>query len=991
MDVQDVFGIEDAPRPSHAKEPKADAAKAAKWNARRRRSVYLSPQQQPEQAAASVPHSGMIAPELFKAELQSVPGTNAQEWCTAEGGFCAAANAFFDSAALNPHRLTPGTEDLEVRVWRLPYAQQSDRNRTTGGSDSEPEPDSEPNSEPDTDPEDDLPVIGFYIAKPEGRGGAAGGGGDAGPSSSGGGGGQAAKAPHASYALSALGTICPGDGAGGGGGSSVSRAASGSTSTTSSGSSSGSSSAAEVLEAPPDAVELKWFRWSQIDRRFPLDRAHWGRFGLASHPLSRKGEEPDPSFDVALGLNGDPGRSHTVLLKYQYNKSQGNWYLGGAEGFSGFMRQHVTPHLRRVPVALHGRRGLGLRPWDAELWCRLWPMQPGGQGGRDGQPPLRTYGFAIIRMGGPGLTLMPPRSQPGTAHGVAGATSPPSGGPPAGPAAGATAVAEGGSSRRAATAAAAVAAAEPAAGDRPPATVRRSGMRPTAQAQGRPRPRVHKLAAAEAPAAVVATQTAAAGSGGAGSRSQAPAASGVPGAEGPGAGQAPDTQAGEAPAAGAGGSSEAGPRADAPSQPPATAEPPVRGRWRRVNPGPQAGGADLSGSLPASAPAASQPPAGSLQAPAAGAAPALASSPVPPSAPIADSGPAPGPPQQLALGGALTAAHEAQPHSEPSSSAALRPPAHLLSPAHLAPWNPRLPPLPAQPDELPVCGLVFPPDLAPAAEGMKEEWEGRHPGWRSMPAYDQVDASGAPAQLQPLIAASLPVVLGIAGERRGNPLPKGPVPGPEQEQGQGQRPGASGSPPSPLLRLEGDGRVVAARALRRGQALGVVGGYVLPARDAQAYAEGGFEGCSAEARQELDQRSGGACIDAAWALVAGAARLPYPGLKLPRRGAAGPEPLELSALGYGSVAGAARDVRAAAEGGATEEAAPAPNCEVFPVCVRGLALPVLVALRDVGAGGELVWERGAEWWGRLQFLRNAVEGLGDGTWARRLLGIPVQQ
>ncbi|KAG2482528.1 hypothetical protein HYH03_018545 [Edaphochlamys debaryana] len=88
--------------------------------------------------------------------------------------------------------------------------------------------------------------------------------------------------------------------------------------------------------------------------------------------------------------------------------------------------------------------------------------------------------------------------------------------------------------------------------------------------------------------------------------------------------------------------------------------------------------------------------------------------------------------------------------------------------------------------------------------------------------------------------------------------------------------------------------------------------------------------------------------------------------------------LRLSTLGHYGRAGTVRDGRAAAAAGAG----------VMPVWVRGLALPVQVAIREIGQGQRLLVDRGEEWWERLQGPRRSLEERGDGAWVRRVLGLP---
>ncbi len=46
-----------------------------------------------------------------------------------------------------------------------------------------------------------------------------------------------------------------------------------------------------------------------------------------------------------------------------------------------------------------------------------------------------------------------------------------------------------------------------------------------------------------------------------------------------------------------------------------------------------------------------------------------------------------------------------------------------------------------------------------------------------------------------------------------------------------------------------------------------------------------------------------------------------------------------------------------------------PSRQVVPVVARGLVLPVLVAVRDIQPGEELLRDYGAEWWREKGFVR----------------------
>ncbi len=55
---------------------------------------------------------------------------------------------------------------------------------------------------------------------------------------------------------------------------------------------------------------------------------------------------------------------------------------------------------------------------------------------------------------------------------------------------------------------------------------------------------------------------------------------------------------------------------------------------------------------------------------------------------------------------------------------------------------------------------------------------------------------------------------------------------------------------------------------------------------------------------------------------------------------------------------------------------PARPLQVLPVSVRGLVLPVLVALRDIAPGEELLRDYGADWWRALAGVWVVAEDVG---------------
>ncbi|KAG2495301.1 hypothetical protein HYH03_006573 [Edaphochlamys debaryana] len=93
--------------------------------------------------------------------------------------------------------------------------------------------------------------------------------------------------------------------------------------------------------------------------------------------------------------------------------------------------------------------------------------------------------------------------------------------------------------------------------------------------------------------------------------------------------------------------------------------------------------------------------------------------------------------------------------------------------------------------------------------------------------------------------------------------------------------------------------------------------------------------------------------------------------------------LVLSQLGYGGVGALVADPLTAciaaadrAQGGTPPGPASQPNCAVLAVCARGVLLPVLVALRDIGPGERLLRGFGAGWCGELAAAWEGCEGGG---------------
>ncbi|PNH12819.1 hypothetical protein TSOC_000187, partial [Tetrabaena socialis] len=288
------------------------------------------------------------------------------------------------------------------------------------------------------------------------------------------------------------------------------------------------------------------------------------------------------------------------------------------------------------------------------------------------------------------------------------------------------------------------------------------------------------------------------------------------------------------------------------------------------------------------------------------------------------------------------------------------------------------------PGELRLCGLTFHPHLAPGVRRAMARWEaaalerlraerlgGRLRDLGAAPEQMVVCDAEALSQhglSHDTICARLARLLGLVGEggRSDAPLPEGPL----------------GLAAEARLRrctesARGGCGLAAGAAVRRNTVLGVVGGYVMPAVAAEGFGAAGYRHCGADVRAELARAVEGTTADVstAWRLLAGSYCMPYPeGLQAeaPVSGSvrlAGPfpSPATLCMLGWGNAAALINDPRAQprawVEGNdaAAAMVASEANCAVLPVAVRGVVLPVLVAVRDIAPGEQLLREYGAGW------------------------------
>ncbi|KXZ48099.1 hypothetical protein GPECTOR_30g194 [Gonium pectorale] len=165
-----------------------------------------------------------------------------------------------------------------------------------------------------------------------------------------------------------------------------------------------------------------------------------------------------------------------------------------------------------------------------------------------------------------------------------------------------------------------------------------------------------------------------------------------------------------------------------------------------------------------------------------------------------------------------------------------------------------------------------------------------------------------------VVCNKLARLLGLEGDngRSEAPLPEGPVvlEGAMQPCGDPTRGGAG---------------LQVSEALKKNTVLGVVGGYVMPVAAAEDFVNFGHKQCRKE----------------------------------------------LSMLGFGNLLALVNDPRVDPREWRTSNDVDSPevakmvNCTVVPVSVRGMVLPVLVALRDIAAGDQLLRDYGAGWWRQL--------------------------
>ncbi|PNH07729.1 hypothetical protein TSOC_005756 [Tetrabaena socialis] len=303
------------------------------------------------------------------------------------------------------------------------------------------------------------------------------------------------------------------------------------------------------------------------------------------------------------------------------------------------------------------------------------------------------------------------------------------------------------------------------------------------------------------------------------------------------------------------------------------------------------------------------------------------------------------------------------------------------------------------PGELRLCGLTFAASVAPAVRRDMRKW--KQPGARAMgelqavlaqmriPGFDgsaTVGAGGGAAPAAPAGAAPW-LDSAVLCWSLGQLLRAASGPGPKDQLPSGPVITRAVQPGVDLAR--GGAGLFAGARIPRSAAVGVLGGYVQPAGAAQGFRARGVEALSYASRAELRRRAdaaGEGSEGLVWSFLAGSFSLPYgaPEEAL-LAGEDGPlPPLELHMLGYGNLTALVNDprsdpwgerLRVDRPGDASVAEAAAANCMVVPVCVRGLLLPVLVALHDIAPGEQILRDYGAGWWAGLAGEWRVLHGL----------------
>ncbi|KXZ48091.1 hypothetical protein GPECTOR_30g186 [Gonium pectorale] len=300
-----------------------------------------------------------------------------------------------------------------------------------------------------------------------------------------------------------------------------------------------------------------------------------------------------------------------------------------------------------------------------------------------------------------------------------------------------------------------------------------------------------------------------------------------------------------------------------------------------------------------------------------------------------------------------------------------------------------------EPGQVRVCGLTFDTALAPAVRSAQEAWQeglSQREPQHAILAMEQLAFTGSRIDQRlsrAVVCNKLARLLGLHGDngRLEAPLPEGPVvlEGAMQPCGDPARGGAG---------------LQATVLIRKSEVLGVVGGYVLPSGSIKNLLAAGHRHCRPAVAARLARVVAESRADTAtaWSLLAGGFRVPLPvemALPLLDEGSVLPSAVELSMLGYGNLLALVNDPRVDPRDWTPDNdvdlhnTAERANCTVVPVCVRGLVLPVLVALRDIAPGEQLLRDYGADWWRQLASDWEVAEH--DGLDVVRLLHGTQQQ
>ncbi|GLI59393.1 hypothetical protein VaNZ11_001259 [Volvox africanus] len=179
----------------------------------------------------------------------------------------------------------------------------------------------------------------------------------------------------------------------------------------------------------------------------------------------------------------------------------------------------------------------------------------------------------------------------------------------------------------------------------------------------------------------------------------------------------------------------------------------------------------------------------------------------------------------------------------------------------------------------------------------------------------------------------------------------------------------------------GEGGLFATQSIPRNRVICIMEGFVkaqLPDEN-DIFMERGHRLLPETLRQQLQQRvtacGGEADVELFWRFLVAAFRMLFPGHEELQTACPGLPALELQMLGHGGMAAYVNDPRVSwweegeQRGVQQCNASSDANCVVVPVLVRGVPLPVLVALRDIKIGEQLLRDYGEQWWHDMEEWR----------------------